>query len=189
MLTFTCPSCHKGLKAPEALAGRKVKCPACQHPITVPSAGATPHGHAHSPAPLSIADAPAAAMEKPPEESEEPTLPRSGETEAAAGMEDSYDEGPTEPVSGPAHPASVNLSPAVEKTPEAAPHILAPPPKVEPSAAVESRSRYFAPAGYAATDPRKVPFKAPGLRRRLARGDSAAWSGSSAEVAPEARKR
>jgi hypothetical protein len=33
--------------------------------------------------------------------------------------------------------------------------------------AVGSRAAYFAPAGYAASDPRAVPFKAPELRRRL----------------------
>lgn len=35
-MTVNCPSCFKSLKAPEHLAGKRVKCPACSGPIEVP---------------------------------------------------------------------------------------------------------------------------------------------------------
>lgn len=35
-LTVTCPSCNRSLKAPESLAGRRVKCPGCSVPFDIP---------------------------------------------------------------------------------------------------------------------------------------------------------
>jgi hypothetical protein len=125
MLTFTCPSCHKGLKAQEALAGKKVKCPACRQLVAVPEVGAAPHEPAHPPIRLP----PSADLPVPP-----------------PGVE------PLPAVEGPAQPAA-DL------------HVPAPAADLPP--AVESRIAYFAPAGYTASDPWAVPFKAPELRRRL----------------------
>lgn len=34
-----CPSCSKLLKAKETMAGKRVKCPACGEPVTIPSPG------------------------------------------------------------------------------------------------------------------------------------------------------
>lgn len=36
-IQITCPSCHKALKAPDALAGKTAKCPACGTLIAVPN--------------------------------------------------------------------------------------------------------------------------------------------------------
>jgi HEAT repeat protein len=37
MIRFTCPNCHKHLKAPREYAGKHVKCTRCGHPMTAPS--------------------------------------------------------------------------------------------------------------------------------------------------------
>ncbi len=41
-IEIACPGCHKRMRAPDAAAGKQVKCPACQGPIVVPSARAAP---------------------------------------------------------------------------------------------------------------------------------------------------
>jgi hypothetical protein len=40
-ISFVCEECGKKLKAPENLAGKRIKCPACQTPATVPFPEAT----------------------------------------------------------------------------------------------------------------------------------------------------
>jgi hypothetical protein len=47
------------------------------------------------------------------------------------------------------------------------PIVVEPTPKGEPLKVIEVRARYFAPAGYSQTAPSDVPYKAPGLRKRL----------------------
>lgn len=37
-IPVTCPGCGKNLKAKDSMAGRKVKCPHCAHPLTIPGA-------------------------------------------------------------------------------------------------------------------------------------------------------
>ncbi len=37
MITFDCEGCHQALNAPERLAGRRMKCPGCGHPVEVPA--------------------------------------------------------------------------------------------------------------------------------------------------------
>jgi serine/threonine protein kinase len=44
MIAFLCAGCGKGLKVKDEFAGRKGKCPHCQQPMTVPSAGETADG-------------------------------------------------------------------------------------------------------------------------------------------------
>jgi TM2 domain-containing membrane protein YozV len=41
-IIVTCPSCSTTLKAPDAAAGKKVKCPKCTSPITVPAPAPAP---------------------------------------------------------------------------------------------------------------------------------------------------
>ncbi len=41
-IVVTCPSCATTLKAPDAAAGKKVKCPKCTSTIAVPAAAAPP---------------------------------------------------------------------------------------------------------------------------------------------------
>ena len=36
-ISLTCPSCERGLKVKDELAGRKIKCPKCSEVITVPA--------------------------------------------------------------------------------------------------------------------------------------------------------
>jgi hypothetical protein len=38
MIEFSCPSCGKALSGNDEFAGRVMKCPSCQQPLTVPSA-------------------------------------------------------------------------------------------------------------------------------------------------------
>jgi hypothetical protein len=144
MLKFTCPACHKSLRGPEDLAGKRVKCPACQQVIAVPEAEAVGHEPAHPPIPV-----PAAA--------DLPTPPPSVEPP------------PAEDQPAPPPPSGPDVGGCVAGGPEAGPSERppAPEPVVELQPAVESRTSYFAPAGYAASDLRGVPFKAPEFRRRL----------------------
>lgn len=37
MVNFSCPSCQRGLNAPEAMAGTAMECPHCQQPLQVPA--------------------------------------------------------------------------------------------------------------------------------------------------------
>lgn len=39
-ISTTCPSCHRALKARDEYAGKQVRCPGCQHPVTIPAASA-----------------------------------------------------------------------------------------------------------------------------------------------------
>lgn len=41
-IEIACPGCHKRMRAPDAAAGKHVKCPACQGPIVVPAARPAP---------------------------------------------------------------------------------------------------------------------------------------------------
>lgn len=45
-MRIECPSCEAGLQVKESLAGRIVKCPRCQHPMTVPAADSAGAEHA-----------------------------------------------------------------------------------------------------------------------------------------------
>ena len=59
-IAVVCPGCRKPLRAPEALAGKRVKCPACGTATTVPAAMSSPSSSGRS-AGASNANAPAAA--------------------------------------------------------------------------------------------------------------------------------
>jgi hypothetical protein len=37
-ITFSCPECFKAVKVKDELAGKTIKCPACQATINVPAA-------------------------------------------------------------------------------------------------------------------------------------------------------
>ena len=75
MFRFTCPICHHGLKASEAISGKRVKCPGCGEVITVPEPVAAPQEPNQPRAPVTRAAGPQAA---PP--SEEPAQPGGKET-------------------------------------------------------------------------------------------------------------
>lgn len=65
-IRFICPLCKKGLKVKQELAGKRVKCAACQKPVQVPAAppsAATP-AHAEELAAQVFADAPKPVEEK-----------------------------------------------------------------------------------------------------------------------------
>ena len=50
-----CGSCDAGFKAKDELAGRRVKCPKCKEPLTIPSAASAPARPAARPAPAARA--------------------------------------------------------------------------------------------------------------------------------------
>src|SRR5260370_20771664 len=142
MLTFTGPSCHKHLKGPEVVAGRNVRCPSCHDVITVPEAPATTHRpsqpHDHGTQSRDLHLAvPSEELQEANELSHGPNTPEGSATLKA---EDSN--------------RLVDSVPDPESDADLASHI-------------DPRSTYFAPSGYAASDPRAVPFMAPELCRRL----------------------
>lgn len=51
-MEIQCTSCQKRLRLPDNAAGKKFKCPSCQHILTVPSAS-TPPAAPHTPTPTS----------------------------------------------------------------------------------------------------------------------------------------
>jgi RsiW-degrading membrane proteinase PrsW (M82 family) len=73
-LSVTCPGCGKRLKAPDALAGRRLPCPNCKEPVQLPAAA-----EEDAAAYLLAGDAdapPSEQHEEPPPEAPEPAPPR-----------------------------------------------------------------------------------------------------------------
>jgi hypothetical protein len=179
MIHFTCPACHRPIRAPDPMAGQRHKCPGCQHLLTVPEAMPSPHLPA-SPAEPMVADLPAVRPAAQPVLAEQkPALPAKASALADAPMIGPEPASPSpmaqgrevgsveaEQVREAATPVPVAASPALPGPAVVVVVAPAPPDSVLPPPH-GSRAGYFAPAGYAATDPRAVPFKAPGLRRRL----------------------
>jgi hypothetical protein len=162
MLTFTCPTCHKHLKAADALAGKKLRCPACRQFVMVPEMVAAP-----DPVPPSLPPAPEtlpAPTVEPPVVLEKPTPSTLSAAEVTVVV--------SEVVAERSETASIPHAPKPLVEEPVLPHV--PSPSAPLSAADESRTTYFAPGGYTASDPLAAPFKAPELRRRL--GHAAAFA-------------
>jgi hypothetical protein len=95
MIKFTCTQCGKGISAADEHAGKKARCPQCQHIMQIPQ-GATPAKPAPAPAPAPQAPVrsapPQAAREAvaprpvpkppPPEEEDIPEVEEAGEAES-----------------------------------------------------------------------------------------------------------
>jgi hypothetical protein len=163
MLMFTCPTCHKHLKAAEALAGKKLRCPACRQFVIVPEVVAAP-----DPIPPSLPPAPETLLAptvEPPVILEKPAPATLSAAEATVVVV-------REVVAEGSETASIPHVPRPRVEEPVLPHV--PSPSAPLPAAEESRTAYFAPGGYTACDPSAAPFQAPELRRRL--GHAAAFA-------------
>jgi hypothetical protein len=144
MLSFHCPVCHKPLNAPEARAGKKGKCPSCRQLVEIPGTGTAPHESAQ--ALISLSDsAERQALLQHPEQSP-------AEDDSSAPLLPHAPLAPPQVVVVSTHPLDVASVPAAAT-------------KLHES--TESRTAYFAPAGYSASDPGAVAFMSPELRSRL----------------------
>jgi len=90
MIVVTCSGCQSRIKAKPQYAGKKVKCPKCQTPVTIPNAASDESGTAGSDSSpktrsTGAVDAPLSASDQPPVSDEpQPTLPDIGNPPAAS---------------------------------------------------------------------------------------------------------
>lgn len=191
MFRFTCPACHHGLKAPESLTGKRVKCPGCGDILTVPEPPASPHGPAHPQAPVAAAGdgvtvpAPSVphGLPVPVEVPPPPTLVVPAPVPAVVQPPPDVPtmaEGPMPAPSGPPDVVAVGVEdrdawatgpvPApstAEEHPRAAANRSRTSPMSLHLPPAWSRAAYFAPGGYAGSDRPGAPSLATDPRRRL----------------------
>jgi hypothetical protein len=108
-IEIACPKCHRRMRAPDASAGRKVKCLVCQEPIQVPG------GEAEQPQAAAKAATPVASPAAKPKlaATPAPSNPVVKKTAAA---------NPSLPVAKPlTSPAKTAANPALRPTPKAQP--------------------------------------------------------------------
>jgi hypothetical protein len=183
MIHFTCPACHRSIRAPDHMGGQRHKCPGCQHVLAVPEVSSS--------AESAVANLPAVRPGTNPVSAEQrESLPARTSSDATASrivLEVASDSAEQHPSGKSVLDPTVDVVEAPHVAATAAPAVspasaLPPPAEAAPRAAVIGlhelhgselrpprglRAWYFAPAAYVATDPQSVLFKAPGLRRRL----------------------
>ena len=183
MFRFTCPSCHHGLKAPESLSGKKVKCPGCGGVITVPEPPLSPHETTRpggsSPPTLEIQTLP--PIEEPGRAEAPPPatilVPDPASVLVPTPPDQSFlaDEPLTASLNWPSTDADTDSDTGGEADQKDgdAEQVFDPVPMAQQLSANGLRSAYFAPAGYVGSDRSGVPFLAPDLRRRLMQASEA----------------